>query len=256
MIKKSPFTIALVATSLAVGAPIGAAVARDGAPTPERDAESPPFSDNFIEIPGVGPIPIPLPPGGRIFGPHAAPQARPAQPRDKEQPERRSPAISQPRGNGLDELFARLGAASDDEEARAIGNLIRRSWARSGSDTADLLTDRAHLAESLGEHMLAMELFDHVLALQPRWSEAFVQRAQVRAGFGDIDGALADFEIAVRLEPRRFDAFAALGALEEQKGDKKRALEAYRRSLAIDPKQEELVKAQEKLRLEVEGRDI
>ncbi|MFY9629415.1 MAG: tetratricopeptide repeat protein [Methylocystis sp.] len=58
------------------------------------------------------------------------------------------------------------------------------------------------------------------------------------------------------MEPRRFDALAALGALLEEAGDKKAALETYRRGLALDPRQEKLQKSEDRLRLEVEGRDI
>ena len=99
-------------------------------------------------------------------------------------------------------------------------------------------------------------MLDYVLALEPRWAEGFVRRANVMAGLGDMDDALADLESAVRLDPKRFDAFAALGSLEEANGRKKPALEAYRRSLAIDPKQDDVFKAEERLRLELEGRDI
>ena len=54
----------------------------------------------------------------------------------------------------------------------------------------------------------------------------------------------------------RFDALAAVGALSEELGDKKRALDAMRKSLAISPRQDALRKQEERLRLEVEGRDI
>ena len=69
-------------------------------------------------------------------------------------------------------------------------------------------------------------------------------------------GALADLETAARLEPKRFDALAALGALAEKAGEKKRALDAYRKALRIAPRNAGLRKDEERLRLEVEGRDI
>ena len=83
-----------------------------------------------------------------------------------------------------------------------------------------------------------------------------MRRARVRAEQGDDAGALSDLETAARLEPKRFDALAALGSLAEKAGEKKRALDAYRKSLAISPQQDSLRKTEERLRIEVEGRDI
>lgn len=247
----APFIFAFFAAVAMLGAASHAA-AREGS-TALAGAEDNSVGDNVIDIPGVGPIPIPLPPGSRVFGPGGAPKHKPAPVPESRQPQQSPPA---PRVVGLDDLFARLAAAQDADEARAIAGAIQRFWARSGSDTADLLTTRAGLAENLGEHGLAKDLLDYVLALEPRWAEGFVRRANVMAGLGDIDGALADLESAVRLDPKRFDAFAALGSLEEANGRKKPALEAYRRSLAIDPKQDDVFKAEERLRLELDGRDI
>jgi tetratricopeptide (TPR) repeat protein len=254
--RRRPSVIFALVAGLAQAAAGGGALARDGFSAPDWRAQAETQGDNVIDIPGIGPIPLPLPPGGRIFGPRGAPQQRPPQTPRNDRKELRERSVAQPRQKGLDALFLRLATTGDAEEARAIANLIRRAWAQSGSDTADLLLSRASIAQNMGERVLALELLTHILSLQPQWSEAFVLRAHVRASLDDVDGALADLEAAIRLEPRRFDAFAALGALEEAKGEKKRALDAYRRSLAIDPKQDDLFKAEEKLRLEVDGRDI
>jgi hypothetical protein len=48
----------------------------------------------------------------------------------------------------------------------------------------------------------------------------------------------------------------ALGALKEEAGDKKGALVLYRRALALAPKLESLRRTEQRLRVEVEGRDI
>ncbi len=112
------------------------------------------------------------------------------------------------------------------------------------------------MAEAAGAIHAARGLLDSVVLLEPAFAEGLVRRARVEIALGDLSGAAADLERAVRLEPRRFDAFSALGAAAESLGEKKRALEAYRRSLAIDPRQDGLRKTEERLRLEVEGRDI
>ncbi|MFL5195828.1 MAG: hypothetical protein ACJ8BE_02825, partial [Microvirga sp.] len=65
----------------------------------------------------------------------------------------------------LDDLFARLAAAKDESEANGVANLIERRWARSGSDTADLLMSRAGDAFKGKDFPLAIELLDRVLTL-------------------------------------------------------------------------------------------
>jgi tetratricopeptide (TPR) repeat protein len=217
---------------------------------------------NYLEIPGVGRIP--MPPGAKVFQPRGAPPAgddedeiapiAPITPKPAPRPPPRSP--EQARAAALDALLARLKTAQDEAEALAIGARAVAIFASAPSDTAALLANRATAAELGGAPAVAQALLDDVIALNPRWSEGFVRRAHARAARGDTAGAREDFEAALRLEPRRFDALVSLGALLEAAGDKKAALDAYRRALALDPKQQAVQKTEERLRLEVEGRDI
>jgi tetratricopeptide (TPR) repeat protein len=210
---------------------------------------------DFLFIPGIGRIP--LPPGSRALGPGQGG-------RDLS-PERRPPTAAAPappkdpaerRAEEMARLYLRLEQAEDEREAQGVTAAIASRWSRSESDTINLLTARALAADAAGGPALALRLLDYVVALSPRWAEAYVRRAKVRAEQGDDSGAIADLETAAQLEPKRFDALAALGALEEKTGDKKGALAAYRKSLAISPQQESLRKIEERLRIEVEGRDI
>ncbi len=162
----------------------------------------------------------------------------------------------QARAGALDALLGRLKIASDEAEAQAIADRILAVFATTSSDTIALLSSRAAAAAISGAQPVAEALLDDVIVLDPTWSEGFVRRARVRAERGDAGGAKEDLEAALRLEPKRFDAFSALGALREEAGDKKAALDAYRHALALDPMQEALQKSEERLRLDVEGRDI
>lgn len=215
--------------------------------------------ENYIEIPGVGRIP--MPPGAKVFQPRGDQrfsgdddETAPVAPKSAPPPAPKSP--EQARAAALEDLLARLKNAADEPEALAIGAKVRGLFANAPSETVALLTDRAMAAELGGAQLAAQALLDHVIALDPRWSEGFVRRARAKAARGDGAGAREDLEAALRLEPRRFDALALLGALFEEAGDKKAALDAYRRALALDPKQEALQKIEERLRLDVEGRDI
>ncbi len=243
----------LAATALFAGS--AAAFARsDDPPALAQEDEG----DDFIELPGVGRIP--LPPGARAFQPRGARRFggdddfAPLPPKAAAPPPPKTP--EEARAAALDDLLARLKAADDESEARAIAARTLELFARNASDTIALLTARAAAAELGGAAETAQSLLDHVVALDPGWPEGFVRRARARAARGDGAGARDDLEAALRLEPRRFDALALLGALNEEAGDKKGALEAYRRALALDPRQEALRKNEERLRLDVEGRDI
>jgi len=185
------------------------------------------------------------------FAPGAAlAQAKAADPKPQTEPAKpRKPAT-------LDELFTRLAGAKDESEANGVANLIERRWARSGSDTADLLMSRAEEALKAKEFPLAVELLDRVLTLRPEWAEAWHRRATAFFLLDDPVSAIADIQRVLTREPRHFGAWAGLGHIYVSGGDKKRALEAYRKALAIHPYLPKLREAIERLTPEIDGRDI
>ena len=156
----------------------------------------------------------------------------------------------------LDDLFARLAAAKDAGEANGVANLIERRWARSGSDTADLLMSRAGEALKAKDFPLAIELLDRVLTLRPEWAEAWHRRATAFFLIDDPVSAIADIRRVIAKEPRHFGAWAGLGHIYMSGGDKKRALEAYRKALALHPHMAKLRDMIDRLTPELDGRDI
>lgn len=153
-------------------------------------------------------------------------------------------------------LLDRLAKAGDDLESRHIAAALLQRWARANSDTIDLLAARAQVAEAAGAAPLARQLLDYVVSLAPNWADGYVRRARLRAESGDDPGALSDLEAALHHEPRRFDALEMQGALAERTGNKKLALAALRKALALQPMNEDLRKSEERLKIDVEGRDI
>lgn len=243
----------VILIALVCGVP---ASAQDDAPTLGGDEND----GNFLFIPGIGKIP--LPPGARGFGP-----GNPQDPQDSLAPRRVGPKAANPhpeppkspqerQAQELERLFGKMRDADDERESQSAGAAILHRWSQSGSDTIDLLAARALAAEVVGAPSLARALLDYIVALSPNWPEGFVRRARVMASEGDVAGALADLETAARLEPKRFDALEALGALSEKAGDRKRALSAYRKALEIEPRNESVRKNEERLHIEVDGRDI
>lgn len=178
--------------------------------------------------------------------PHADRDDKPNLP---EAPPPRSPAAT------LDRLFERLAAAKSAEEAKGIANLIQRRWARSGSDTADLLMTRAQDALKARELPLAIELLDRVISLEPDWAEGWNQRANALFLQGDPIRSLLDIAETLKREPRHYGAMMGLGTILRQQGDDKRAMVAYRKALEVYPQLDAVKDAVESLKLEVDGRD-
>lgn len=178
----------------------------------------------------------------------AAGQPAPKDPAEKER--KAHPPVS------LEDLFARLKAAEDEAEAKTVVTLIERRLARSGSATADLLSERARQAMANDELPLAVELMDRAVALEPGWAEGWSRRATLFWRLSDQTSAVADLQRALVLEPRHFEAWAALGKLYLAQDDKPRALEAFRRAEALYPRWDMLNKAIERLAPDVDGRDL
>lgn len=156
----------------------------------------------------------------------------------------------------LDNLFARLAATNDEEEANGILERVEQQLDESGSSTANLLMDRATLALVGGDQPLAVEILDRVLVLTPRWSQAWSRRASLFILMGDQERAMADLFQAVAVEPRHFLAWKMLGGLYFEQDDNKNALAAFRKALAINPSSSDLKETVEKLTLEVDGRPL
>ena len=184
----------------------------------------------------------------------AAPAAL-AQPAAEPQPPAATGRAETPR-NSLDDLFERLAKATDENEAKGIAGLIERRWARSGSDTADLLMTRAGQAIQSKEFPLAIELLDRVLALEPGWVEAWYRRANVFFLMDDPVDAMADLKQVLTREPRHFAAWTGLGHIFMNSDDKPRALEAYRKALSIHPKLSSVETLVERLKPSVDGLDL
>jgi tetratricopeptide (TPR) repeat protein len=156
----------------------------------------------------------------------------------------------------LEALFKRLAAASDPDEGHAVAAAIQQVWARSQSDTAELLMERATAAMAARQYPLALELFNKIIVLQPTWAEAWNRRATLRFLADDFDGSMADIKEVLKLEPRHFGALAGMATILRKEGLDKSALTVMRKVLALNPQQPELQSVVEKLTLEVEGRGI
>ena len=156
----------------------------------------------------------------------------------------------------LDVLFETLKAAKTRPEAARIAGEIQRIWSQSGSDTADLLMERADEAISNEEFPLAIEILDRLVVLQPDWAEAWNRRATVFFLTDDYRRSVADIGEVLRLEPRHYGAISGLGLIYRSLGDDKRAFKAFEQALEIYPQNESVRESLEELRPSAEGLDL
>jgi len=166
----------------------------------------------------------------------------------------------EPRGRrgptrSLDFLFGALKVAPDDDSAKTIENRIWAQWLASGSDTVNLLMNRAKAAVEANDLDLAVRLLDAVIELKPKYVEAWNRRATVFFLKKDYGSSLSDLRKVLALEPRHFGALTGLGMIMQDIGDDKHALEAYRRAVEVYPRLKGMDEKIKTLSEKVEGRD-
>ena len=165
-------------------------------------------------------------------------------------------AAPKSRAEQLDELFATLAASENGEAAKAAERGILRLWLESGSDTIDLLMNRALAATDEEEYPLALDFLDRIITLEPGYVEGWNRRATIHFLNDDYAKAIADLEQVLAIEPRHFGALAGLGTMLRELGHEQLALDAYRQALALDPVMSEVQKAIDELEAESGGRGI
>ena len=178
----------------------------------------------------------------------AAPDSAPATPEPA--------APVQTRQQRLDDLFARLAAATDAAETEGLVVSIDRLLLESGSGTGDLLMGRAIAA--LGTHDLPVSraLLDKIVVLRPEWAEAWNKRATVRFLMNDEQGSMADIARVLALEPRHVGALSGMAMILERGGFRDEALRAYKRTLEIAPHLESVRASVERLTAAARGQSL
>ncbi len=160
------------------------------------------------------------------------------------------------RAKMLDNLYALLATAEDEQAAEQTSKAIYRLWAISGSDTVTVLMARAVKAMQEKNQGLALRLLDAIVEQAPDYAEGWSQRAHVLYLEGQAHRALGDLRRALALDGNHFRALSALGHILREYGDKKGALAAYRKLIEVHPFAEGAQKALEELEREVGGQGI
>jgi tetratricopeptide (TPR) repeat protein len=156
----------------------------------------------------------------------------------------------------LDHLYDRLAQAQSETEAANIALQIQRLELKSGSDTTDLLMDRALTAMQSSNTGKAIKILSAIIHLKPDYAEAWNKRATAYFLQKDYVRSIADIAETLRRNPREFGAWSGLGMMLVDMGDKKHAYEALKKALEINPQIPGAKKVFDDLKTDVEGRDI
>lgn len=135
----------------------------------------------------------------------------------------------------LDDLFSKLKRERNEAAAQLIAAQIWQDWTDSGSDTANLLMQRASAAMKAKKFNVALDLLDQVVVLFPDFAEGWNRRATVHFMMQDFSKSMSDIARTLELEPRHFGALSGMAGILEATGHKSEALEAYQRVLGIYP---------------------
>ena len=157
---------------------------------------------------------------------------------------------------GRDALLARLAAAADPDEADGVVARIDRLNQHSGSDTGDLLLNRAAAALDGEKLEVAQQLLHALTDLQPQWAEAWAARANADYLAGDPKATFVDLARALADDPKHLKALADLGAVLENSGHRDDALRVFQRALEIAPQWRPAREAAGRLRAAIAGQDL
>ena len=156
----------------------------------------------------------------------------------------------------LGDLYAQLSTADDEAAAKKYVGQIERLWMVSGSDTIDLLMERANIAIRKTQPELAQKLLDRVVALAPDYAEGFNQRAYFHFVRNNFDAAVGDLRRTLALDPNHFKALEGLAQIWRETGNKKGALGVVKQLLDVNPFAPGAKSTFEELKREVEGQGI
>ncbi len=153
-------------------------------------------------------------------------------------------------------MYKQLAEASSDASAELIAAALEKFWRQSGSDTADLLLERATLAFQTQDQELATKLLSSLTSISPDFAEGWHQLATVHFLRQDYNSAMRELQQVLILDPKHFKALEGVAIILRETGKNRAALEMIRRVLKIYPRMKSAIQAEAELAREVEGQDI
>ncbi len=203
----------------------------------------------------VGPDAPKSPP---VTVPHSQDQSAPANPDQAKRPQlgKLIPETPAARARLLNDLYAHLATAADEETAKPFMEAIERLWLVPGGDTIAVLMERAATAAGQKRNDLALTLLGSVVDLAPDFTEAWNRRAYIFYTEGDYERALGDLRRVLALDANHFKALDGTGRILRQLGFKQQALQAYQQLLSVHPFWPGAQSTVDELKLDLEGRGL
>lgn len=167
-----------------------------------------------------------------------------------------SPQSADEKAKLLGDLYAQLATADDEATAKKYAGQIERLWLLSGSDTINLLMERANQAIRKNQPELAEKLLDRVVALAPDYAEGFNQRAYFHFTRNNFDAAVGDLRRTLALDRNHYKALEGLAQIWRETGNKKGALGVVKQLLDVNPFAAGAKATYDELKREVEGQGI
>ena len=155
----------------------------------------------------------------------------------------------------LDELYANLATAEDETVAGRIAAAIEHVWMASGSDTVNLLMERARRASGEKKPELAIRLMDRAAQLAPDFPEVFNTRGAIHFSQNNLGSAVGDLRRVLALEPNHYKALETLAQIFKEMGRKKAALAMYRKIHQVHPHMAGVKSALDELERDVNGQE-
>ncbi len=184
------------------------------------------------------------------------PEAKSATPPKLKSAVGNAPQTADEKAKLLGDLYAQLATADDEASAKKYAAQIEHLWVLSGSDTVNLLMERANVAIRKNQPELAEKLLDRVVALAPDYAEGFNQRAYFHFTRNNFDAAVGDLRRTLALDPNHFKALEGLAQIWRETGNKKGALGVVKQLLDVNPFAPGAKATFDELKREVEGQGI
>ena len=210
-----------------------------------------------VALASTGPVaaqaPQPAPPA--VEAPPTTGPQRPATPAPRN-PLDRVPKTAEEKVRLLGDLYAHLATADDEAQAKKTTERIERLWLVSGSDTVNLLMERAAKAITEKKFAKAEKLLDQVVGLAPDYAEGFNRRAYLNFTQNRFEQAVGDLRRVLALEPNHFKALEGLAQIWRETGNKPGALRVMRQLMDVNPFFPGAKGVVDELKREVEGQGI
>ena len=166
------------------------------------------------------------------------------------------PTTAEEKERLLANLYAHLATADNEDASTRVANAIERLWRFSGSDSVQLLMERAAKALADKQNDLALDFLDAVVELAPDYPEGWNRRAYVYFTNNAYDRALGDIRRTLALDPNHFKALEGLGQIMKELGRKPAAHRAFQQLLAVHPFAAGARQVADELARDVDGQGI